>query len=156
MAYHKLTVLGKLVGDPRVTSFANGGKVAKFGLPINFTRPKKNPETGQWEGESFIIDVDCFNSQFDKGRQLADVVAQHLKKGSQVYVEGRLKMNEFTDRNGTKQAKPVLVADVLEILEWNNAGGTQQGAAQPPSARKVSEGASYDDAQQAPIDDIPF
>ena len=67
MAYfHKLIVIGKLVRDPVVRTFANGGRVAKFGLPVDFTRRKKNQATGQWEGESFIIDVDVFKNTFDK------------------------------------------------------------------------------------------
>src|SRR5262245_36716532 len=114
MSLHKLTIIGRLVGDPRVNTFANGGKVAHFGLPVNFTRPKKNQETGEWEGESFIIDVSAFNRE--NGRQLADVVLQYLKKGSQVYVEGRLRPNEYTNRDGEKVIKPTLVVDVLELL----------------------------------------
>ncbi len=137
MALHKLTIIGRLVGDVRVTPFANGGKVAKFGLPINFTRRKKNQETGEWEGESFIIDVDCFNREH--GVQLADLVSQYLKKGSQVYVEGRLKPNEFVDRNGVKVFKPVLVADIVEFLDrptdysGSSEGGTRTSTTPSPS-----------------------
>src|SRR5438105_1984463 len=85
--FHKMVIIGNVIRDPVVRTFANGGRVAKFGLPVDFTRQKKNPTTGQWEGESFIIDVDVFNRQ--NGMQLADLVEQYVKKGSHVYVEGR-------------------------------------------------------------------
>jgi len=77
--FHKLTVIGQLLKDPVVRTFANGGKVAKFGLGIDFTRRKKNPQTGEWEGESFIIDVDVFNRE--GGFKMADLVEQSSKKG---------------------------------------------------------------------------
>jgi single-strand DNA-binding protein len=134
MAYHKLTLIGRLVGDPRFRSFDNGGGVAKFGLPVNFMRPKKNPATGQWEGDSFIIDVDAFNRET---RKLGDLVMQFLKKGSQVYVEGRLKPNEYTDKNGVKVFKPVLVADVIEFLD-----GRSDGAAAGEEGMRSTRGLS--------------
>jgi single-strand DNA-binding protein len=131
MSYHKLTAIGRLVGDPRFQPFSNGGGVAKFGIGINFTRPKKNPETGLWEGESFIIDVDAFNRE--NGVKLGDLVMQYLKKGSQVYIEGRLKPNEYTDKTGTKVFKPVLVADIIEFLDGRGEGG---GMADAPAVAR--------------------
>jgi single-strand DNA-binding protein len=186
MAYHKLTVIGKLVSDPKFKGFDNGGGVAKFGLPIDFTRRKKNPTTGLWEGESFIIDVDVFNRDNYK---LADIVMQSLKKGSQVYVEGRLKPNEYTDKNGTKVFKPVLVADVVEFLDprpegmgggmpasmsggMGDASARPSGAARPaapagaPARKPVvpaygeddygSNGSDVPPAHGGSEDDIPF
>jgi len=128
MAHHKLIVIGRLVSDPKDNVFSNGGRVAKFGLPIDFTRRKKNPETGQWEGDSFIINVDAFNKDNYK---LADLVMQYLKKGSHVYVEGRLKNNEYTDKNNVKVARPVLVADIVEFLDGRSDGQQEQGSAEP-------------------------
>jgi single-strand DNA-binding protein len=154
MALHKLILIGRLVGEPQVRTFSNGGKVAKFGLPVNFTRRKKNPETGQWEGESFIIDVDVFNRE--NGVQLADLVQQYLKKGSQVYVEGRLKPNEYTSREGTKVFKPVLVADIVEFLdrpsEGTGTGETGMRATPASGLRAAARPAapeSYDDESAA-------
>jgi len=172
MSLHKLTIIGRLVGDPRINTFANGGKVAHFGLPVNFTRPKKNQETGAWEGESFIIDVSAFNR--DNGRQLADVVQQYLKKGSQVYVEGRLRPNEYTDKNGVKVFKPALTVDVLELLDRPADGGIGDGGSRsggmgmnrPSAATPAREAAprsgGYDDEPGPPSggghqdEEIPF
>jgi single-strand DNA-binding protein len=175
--FHKLIVIGKLVGNPTVRTFANGGRVAKFGLPVNFTQRKLNPQTGQWEGDSFIIDVDAFNRPEGKFA-LADFVEKYLHKGSQVYVEGRLKPNEYTDKNGVKVFKPVLVVDQLQLLDPKSAeaggmdddmrasqgdsfGNRHAGAASGPAGQPPEP--SYDEAEPAmggagknPADDIPF
>jgi single-strand DNA-binding protein len=168
--FHKMTIIAQLIRDPVVRTFANGGRVAKFGLGVDFTRPKKNATTGQWEGESFIIDVDAFNRP--NGAQLADLVEQYLKKGSQVYVEGRLKPNEYTDKNGVKVFKPVLVADQIQFLDprsYDNSPGdedmrsgsrvdSQRPGAAVSSAPPMEQG--YDDmappSGKDPSDDIPF
>lgn len=119
--FHRLTVLGRVVGDPTVREVPNGGRVATFGLPINFTRRKKNAATGQWEGDGFIINVDCWNRE--RGQQLADIVSQYVKKGRTLYVEGRLRPNEYTDRNGKQIFRPVLVADVIQFVDYGQDGG---------------------------------
>jgi single stranded DNA-binding protein len=111
-------VIGKLVGDVRVNESANG-KIAHFGLPINFTRPRKNQETGKWEGDSFIIDVDVFDKENYK---LGTMVAQSLKKGSQVYVEGRLRNRTYTNNSGVEVTRMTLVADVVEFLDGRPEG----------------------------------
>jgi single-strand DNA-binding protein len=167
--FHKMSIIGQLLRDPVVRTFSNGGRVAKFGLPVDFTRPKKNQETGQWEGESFIIDVDVFNRQ--NGAQLADLVEQYLKKGSLVYVEGRLKPNEFTDKNGVKVFKPVLVADQIQFLDPRSPDGGMGGddhrearsEFRRPSApaRSAPSESSQDDMEPPSSakdaqDDIPF
>jgi single-strand DNA-binding protein len=167
MAYfHKLIVIGKLVSDPKSFDFSTGGRVAKFGLPVDFARRKKNPATGEWEGESFIIDVSAFNRDNYK---LADNVLQYLHKGSQVYVEGRLRPNEYTDKNGVKVFKPVLVADVVQFLDSGQDAGMAAGANRPATStfqRPPANGGSrpgeesFEDAPVAPEspseDSIPF
>lgn len=177
-AYHKMILIGKLVRDPVVRTFANGGRVAKFGLPVDFTRRKLNPQTNQWEGESFIIDVDVFN-RTDGKSAMADLVEKFLHKGSQVYVEGRLKPNEYTDKNGVKVFKPVLVADTVQFLDARQGDGgggmedearggghsdsfsNRRSTAAPAHSASAPE-SSYDDMEppmgggKTPQDDIPF
>jgi len=163
MAHHRLTVIGRVVGEVKHRSFDNGGAVAKFGVPIDFSRRKKNPQTGEWEGESFIIDVDVWNRDNYK---IADWVRDRLKKGSHVYIEGRLKPNEYTDKNGVKVFKPVLVADVIEFLdprqdgEFGGTGGgsemeapRQQRVATASPAGRPSQGGNYRSAPSSYDDD---
>src|SRR2546421_13114432 len=74
---NKVLLIGRLTRDPEVRTFANGGKVAKFGFAVNNRR--KNVSTGQWEDEPVFVDVDVFN-RGENGRQ-ADLVEQSLRKG---------------------------------------------------------------------------
>src|SRR5262249_38836038 len=132
------------------------------------SRPKNNPETGKWEGESFFIDVDCFNR--DTGFKLADLVMQSLKKGSQVFIEGRLRPNEYTDKMGAKVFKPVLVADVLELLdprpEGMGGGSSETGmtraprpaastSTRAPAAPAASNGGRFYEAEPDSVDAPP-
>src|SRR5437667_95762 len=81
---NKVMLIGRLTRDPEVRTFANGGKVAKFGFAVNNRR--KNTTTGQWEDDPVFLDMEAFN-RGDSGRQLADVVEQHFRKGRQFFIE---------------------------------------------------------------------
>ena len=75
---NKVMLIGRLTRDPEMRTFANGGKVAKFGFAVN--NRKKNQQTGQWEDEPVFLDVEAFNRE--TGRKLADLVEQYLRKGA--------------------------------------------------------------------------
>src|SRR5437879_9234351 len=77
---NKVMLIGRLTRDPEIRTFATGGKIAKFGFAVNNSR--KNSSTGQWEDEPVFLDIEASN-RFQGGRQLADVVEQHLHKGQQ-------------------------------------------------------------------------
>src|SRR6187200_3095789 len=96
---YKVMLIGRLTRDPEVRIFANGGKVAKFGFAVNNRR--KNQQTGQFEDEPVFIDVDAFNrGEFGK---LADNVEHYLHKGNQVFLEGHLKLDQWTTQDGQKR-----------------------------------------------------
>ena len=98
---NKVMLIGRLTRDPEIRTFANGGKVAKFGFAVNNRR--KNQQTGQWEDEPVFIDVEAFNR--GESGKLADLVEQYLRKGSQVFIEGHLKLDQWTDKDGQKRSE---------------------------------------------------
>jgi single-strand DNA-binding protein len=165
---NKVMLIGRLTRDPEVRTFANGGKVAKFGFAVNYMMQKKNPTTGEWEGgETVFIDVDVFNRQ--TGRQLADLAEQRLRKGQQVFVEGRLRLNEWTDKEGQKRSKLLVVADNLEFFEGRGDSGSegyrsqqpvrsasQSGPMSGPSGHDESESFDPPASGSEKPDDIPF
>jgi single-strand DNA-binding protein len=122
---NKVMLIGRLTRDPEVRTFASGGKVAHFGFAVN--NKKKNPATGQWEDEAVFIDIDAFN-RGDKGRQLADLVEQYMHKGHQFYLEGRLKLDQWTNKEGQKQSKLKVVLDDFQFLEPRSEGGNMGGS----------------------------
>jgi single-strand DNA-binding protein len=165
---NKVMLIGRLTRDPEVRTFANGGKVAKFGFAVNFKPAKRNPTTGEWEKEPVYVDVEVFNQE---RRQMADLVEQSLRKGNQVYIEGRLRLNEWTDKEGQKRSKLLVVVDTFEFLEPRGDGSQgdggsrfQRGAASSPRSAMAPTptGSGYDEpAPQGGTgggqeEDIPF
>src|SRR5438105_534465 len=87
---NKVMLIGRVAGENvEFRAFSNGGRVAKFRFAVAFTRSKKNPTTGAWEGgETAFLDIEAFNSNLERGRQLADLIERTgVTKGTQLYIE---------------------------------------------------------------------
>jgi single-strand DNA-binding protein len=136
---NKVMLIGRLTRDPEVRSFANGGKVAKFGFAVNNRR--KNQQTGQWEDEPVFLDLEAFN-RGETGKT-ADLVEQYLHKGNQAFIEGHLKLDQWTSPEGQKRSRLLIVVDNVQFLEPK--GGDSGGGPRPASAprRFVPEEESY-------------
>ena len=138
---NKVMLIGRLTRDPEARTFANGGKVAKFGFAVNNRR--KNNQTGQWEDEPVFIDCEAFN----RGEQgtLADRVEQTLRKGQQIFIEGHLKLDQWDDKTtGQKRSMLRVVVDNFQYLERREdgmgGGPVQRSAPGPrPAARPPAE-----------------
>lgn len=168
---NKVMLIGRLTRDPEVRSFSNGGKVAKIGFAVN--NRKKDP-SGQWVDEPVFVDIDAFNRE--TGRKFADQVEQYLHKGSQVYIEGHLVLDQWTDKDGQKRSKLKVVMTDMQFLEARQDGMGAAGegtgmraprAASAPSNRAASGYAGGDSqydqgpamdpsAPGAADEDIPF
>jgi single-strand DNA-binding protein len=126
---NKVILIGRLTRDPEVRTFGSGGRVANFGFAVGSRR--KNQQTGQWEdGETMFIDCEAFN----KGEfgHLADTVERFLRKGSQAYLEGRLRLDQWDDKaTGAKRSKHKLAVDVMQMLDTRQGGGGEGGADRP-------------------------
>jgi len=168
---NKVMLIGRLTRDPEVRTFSNGGKVANIGFAVN--NRKKNQQTGQWEDEPVFLDLKAFNRE--TGRKLADLVEQYLRKGMQVYFEGRLTIEEWEDKNGGGKRKAVkIIVEDFQFLEPRADGGGGDGmasraprASAPPQRKpepNYSNGGGYGGGFEEPEpgpsgenpDDIPF
>lgn len=139
---NKVMLIGRLTRDPEVRMFASGGKVAKFGFAVNNRR--KNSQTGQWEDEPVFLEVEAFN-RGDFGKT-ADLVEQYLRKGHQAFIEGHLRLDQWTSQDGQKRQKLLVVVDNVQFLERKGegmGGGTGGGAARR-SAPASDEGPAYE------------
>ncbi len=154
---NKVMLIGRLTRDPEVRTFSNGGKVAKFGFAVN--NRKKNQQTGQWEDDPVFIDAEVFN-RGETGRQ-ADLVEQSLRKGQQVFIEGHLRMDNWTDKEGQKRSKLLVVIDNFQFLEPKGDGGAPRASAPAPRKQDTGYGGGYDEPEadnssRSPEEDIPF
>jgi len=136
---NKVMLIGRLTRDPEVRAFANGGKVAKIGFAVN--NRKKDQATGNWVDDPVFLDIDAFNRE--TGRKMADLVEQYLRKGSQVYIEGNLVLDQWTDKDGQKRSKIKIVMTDMQFLDGKpegmageGGGGGMRAAARPAPAKK--------------------
>ena len=152
---NKVMLIGRLTRDPEVRSFSNGGKVAKLGFAVN--NRKKDQQSGQWVDDPVFIDLEVFN-RGENGRQ-ADTVEQSLRKGNQVFIEGHLRMDNWTSQDGQKRSKLVVVVDNFQFLEprpeGSGMGGGQprQASAPAQSRRQAAPPASNNFAPSSEYED---
>jgi single-strand DNA-binding protein len=113
--FNRVILVGRLTRDPESRSFANGGKVVKFGFAASPFR-KKNAETGRWEDEPMFIDCEAYNR--GENGTLANRIEQYCRKGSLICIEGKLHLDTWDDKNGGgKRSKHKIVVDTMELLE---------------------------------------
>src|SRR3974390_1631248 len=115
-SFNRVILAGNLTRDPELRYTPKGTAIARIGLAIN--RTWKN-EAGETKEEVTFVDVDAF------GRQ-AEVIAQYMKKGKPLLVEGRLKLDQWEDKN-TKQKQSKLKV-VLESFTFIDSRGPDGGA----------------------------
>jgi len=150
--FNKVIVAGNLTRDPELRYTPKGTAVARLGMAIN--RSWKN-ETGETKEEVTFVDIDAF------GRQ-AEVVAQYLKKGRPILVEGRLKLDQWEDKNThQKQSKLKVILESFSFLDSRGADGGGGDSPRPrPSAPAQAPSSSpapaEPDAPPAEEDDVPF
>lgn len=137
---NKIILVGNLGADPDSRHLPNGDQVVNLRLAT--TESWKDKQTGEkrelteWHRVVFY-------------RKLAEIAAQYLRKGSQVYIEGRIRTRKWTDKEGQDRYTTEIEANELQMLGRKTDGGAPAPAA-PPSAPPSGGGdAGFDD-------DIPF
>jgi single-strand DNA-binding protein len=151
-SFNKVIIAGNLTRDPELRYTPKGTAVARFTLAVNRTY---TGEAGEKKEEVSFIDVDAWARQ-------AEVIAQYLKKGRPVLVEGRLKQDTWEDKNThQKQSKLKVVLESFSFLDSNRgdtggpAGPAQPRATAAPSTAPAS--APEPESENAPSeDDVPF
>ncbi|HKX60269.1 MAG TPA: single-stranded DNA-binding protein [Verrucomicrobiae bacterium] len=145
--FNKVILAGNLTRDPELRYTPAGKAIAKFGMAIN---RNWTTDTGEKKEEVTFVDIDSF------GRQ-AEVISQYLKKGRPVLVEGRLKLDQWDDKQtGQKRSRLGVVLESFSFLD-SGGRGDSAGAAPAPRPRPAAETApSEDAAPPAAEDDVPF
>src|SRR5437763_4851932 len=133
-SFNRVILAGNLTRDPELRYTPKGTAVAKIGMAMNRTWKS---ESGETKEEVTFVDVEAW------GRQ-AEVVAQYMKKGRPFLVEGRLKLDQWEDKNThQKQSKLKVVLESFSFIDGGNrtdAGRPAQSSApSAPSAPAASE-----------------
>ena len=145
MYLNKAFIFGNLTRDPEVKSLPSGTQVCSFGVATN--RTWKNKEGAKQES------VEFHNVVFF-GRP-AELIAQYLKKGRSILVEGRIQTRSWDAQDGTKKYRTEIVGESFQFGP-NTGGGAPAAPAAAEAAPDAGGGSiDYPDEEIKP-DDIPF
>jgi single-strand DNA-binding protein len=136
---NKVILIGNLGKDPEVRSIEGGAKVASFSLATNEVfRGKDGNKVEQTEWHNVVV-----------WRGLAELAEKYLKKGSQIYLEGKIKTRSWDDKEGNKRYITEIVGDTMTFLGKPVGGGDGYQAPHP-----TEEPAGLDAAEED--GDLPF
>ena len=158
---NKVILIGNLGRDPETRYMPDGGAITNISVATTDVWKDKNgekQEKTEWHRVAFF-------------GKLAEIAGEYLKKGSQVYVEGRLQTRKWQDKDGQDKYTTEIVADRMQMLgsrqgmgggdRDRGAGGAGGGGggedrsaagAAKPAAKPAAKGGKFDDFE----DDIPF
>ena len=141
---NKVMIIGRLGKDPEVRYTANGTAIAKLTVATSEKWTDKNSGQKQEKTEWHRV------SMFGK---LAEIAGQYLKKGSLVYIEGRLQTSEYEDQQGIKRWSTEIVAQSMQMLPSGSNGNGQPPFEQPQAqqpAQPQHQGQMQGTPQQQP------
>ena len=158
---NKVILIGNLGRDPEVRRLENGAVVAKFSIATNENYMDKS---GEWQTLTEWHEIVVW-------RALAERAEQQLKKGAQVYIEGKLTHRSWQDQDGNNRKTTEVVANLFRLLGKREGGSNYSGEGYFPSAedegttfqpkKEQSATAATPPANDAPSgdggeDDLPF
>lgn len=156
-SFNKVILMGNLTRDPELRYTPKGTAVAKLGIAVS--RKWRN-DTGGMQEETTFVDVDAFGKQ-------AETIGQYLKKGRPIMLEGRLRLDQWEDKNtGQKRSKLGVVMESFQFVDSGRpdsqagGGGDYSGNQNhQASSGRVSQSPPpvQNDPNTLPADDdVPF
>ena len=140
---NKVFLIGRLTKDPEVRYLNNGETLCNFGLA---TSEKWKSKTGEVVEKTEFHNITMY-------RRLAEIAGQYLKKGSQVYLEGKIQTRKYQGKDGIERTAYDIIANEMKMLGGGNNDGQQAQAETPTPPRRQATPA-------APVevidDDVPF
>ncbi len=141
---NKVIIVGNLGGDPETRYMPSGSAVTNLTVATN--ESWKDKQTGEQKDRTEWHKVAMFN-------RLAEVAAEYLRKGSQVYIEGKLRTRKWQDKSGQDRWTTEIIADEMQMLGGLGGGGSapmKSSSDSAPSSAPPQPGPDDFD------DDIPF
>jgi single-strand DNA-binding protein len=145
---NKVILIGNLGQDPEVKYMPNGGAVTNVTIATSESWKDKN--TGETQEKTEWHRVVFF-------RRLAEIAGEYLKKGSKVYIEGKLQTRKWQDQSGNDRYTTEIIANEMQMLDSRGGGGgdfskPSGGQSSQSSGQQPATAGGYDDFD----DDIPF
>ncbi|MFH0873518.1 MAG: single-stranded DNA-binding protein [Candidatus Komeilibacteria bacterium] len=149
MDLNRVTLIGNVVRDPESRTTPTGQTVVSFSIATNLTWTDKN---GQRQQKAEFHNIVAW-------RKLAEIISQYVKKGSKIFLEGRLETRTWDDQNAIKHYRSEIIADNLIMLDRaNTAGGSSRPQTNntPAAPQSTEEPVIPVDEQEINVEDIPF
>jgi len=151
---NKVMLIGNVTRDPELKYTPKGSAVTDLGLAVN--RSYTNQATGEKVEETTFVDVELWG-------RLAEIAGEYAKKGRSVFIEGRLRMDSWEDKqSGQKRSRLKVTAEGLQLL-GGRAGGSSGGHpddepshSQPPARPQQRQPSRQEPPPAMEDDDIPF
>lgn len=144
---NKVMLIGNLTRDPELRHTPKGTAVAELGLAIN--RVWTN-EAGQKQEETTFVDVTLWG-------RTGELAAQYLAKGRPVYIEGRLQLDTWDDKDtGKKRSKLRIIGETLQFLGSSQDRAAPAGGRDHPDRVAARAAAASTQNHETEDDDIPF
>ncbi|MFW0862615.1 MAG: single-stranded DNA-binding protein [Candidatus Komeilibacteria bacterium] len=144
MNLNKVMLIGNITRDPELRTTPAGDSVASFSIATNFTW--KDRDGNKQEKAEFHNIV--------AWRKLAEIIGQYLKKGSKIYIEGRLQTRDWEDQNGVKRYRTEVIAENMIMLD--SKGGQSNDFAPAPQSTNQDEQPAPPAEDEINVEDIPF
>lgn len=143
---NKVQIIGRVGKDPEVRYATNGDAIANF--TVATSEQYKDKQTGEAVEKTEWHNVSAF-------RRLGEIVGKYVRKGSLIYIEGKIQTRKY-DKDGVTHYATSIVASEMKMLGSKDGGQQQQGQPRPQNkpAPSQSSGSGFDD-----IDDdldVPF
>ncbi len=156
MSLNRAQLIGNLTKDPEVRQTPSGQAVTSFSIATNFTW---NDQNGQRQEKTEFHSIVTW-------RKLAEICGQYLKKGSKVYIEGRIQTREWEGEDGVKRYRTEIVADNMIMLdrkdfnsssERQHAGlNTETQESTSISKQKAPVMKEAETEEDVSLEDLPF
>ena len=142
MSLNKVLLIGNVGKDPEVRHLENGSMVARFSLA---TTEKFKDKNGEFQEQTEWHNVVCW-------RSLAERVEKYVKKGTPLYIEGRIRTRSYDGKDGVKRYVTEIQCDSLKLL------GRKDSSTAAPAQQEHAEAKTAGGLQEPPADadDLPF
>ena len=146
MSVNKVILVGHLGKDPEVRYLEGGTALANFSIATSETF--KDRTTGERKTNTEWHNVVVW-------RALAEIAEKYLKKGSQIYLEGKLRTRQWQDKDGNNRYTTEVVADNIQMLGKKEDNPANAKSSTPPPASNVKENTATPPSKNE-VDDLPF
>ncbi|MGB0886782.1 MAG: single-stranded DNA-binding protein [Vicingaceae bacterium] len=143
---NKVILVGHLGKDPEVRYLEGGTALANFSIATSETF--KDRTTGERKTNTEWHNVVVW-------RALAEIAEKYLKKGSQIYLEGKLRTRQWQDKDGNNRYTTEVVADNIQMLGKKEDNPANAKSSTPPPASNVKENTATPPSKNE-VDDLPF